>query len=305
MKNLRTFILVCLLAFMFFPATAQMEFTVDGFDYAITSTTDLTVEVVNGPDIAVVTVPSTVVPSSGLFSKRTFRVTSICSGAFSWHGNLESVDMPYITDIDDGIFTHCRNLRQVNMPAATSIGNWAFSDCDALTSVSMPAATSIDREAFYGCNALTSVSMPAATSIDGSAFSDCKSLSDIFVGEQPAHICSKQFDDDTYATVTLHVPSGCASKYRAADGWRWFDFISEDYDPTGIKNTNAENVKVSCENGCVKITGLKNGEKIVFYSVDGRTLATEIAYNGNVSFSAHPGKVVIVKYRNKCAKIAL
>ena len=51
MKYLRTFILVILLAFSVFPAIAQnADFTVDGFGYAITSTTDLTVKVVKGPN---------------------------------------------------------------------------------------------------------------------------------------------------------------------------------------------------------------------------------------------------------------
>ena len=58
MKYLRTFILVMLLAFTVFPAIAEnVDFTVDGFSYAITSTTDLTVEVVQGPNQTVVTVP--------------------------------------------------------------------------------------------------------------------------------------------------------------------------------------------------------------------------------------------------------
>ena len=379
------------------------DFTVDGFSYAITSTTDLTVEVANGPNEAVVTVPSTVE-----YSNITYRVTGIGSEAFCNHKKLTSVDMPSITYISNGFarysnsegttwygaFYGCKKLSQANMPAATSIGDLAFESCDALTSVSLPVATSIGVRAFSGCDALTSVSLPAATLIGGIAFDDCKaltsvslpmaksigdmaffgcdaltsvslpaatsigyqafslcsaltsaslpvatsigyeafrgckaltsvtmpvatsigeraflycdaltsvslpaatsigesafsgcqSLSDIYVGSDPADCYGSTFDKVTYVTATLHVPAGCASKYKAADYWKQFNFISEDYDPTGIKNTNAENVKVLCENGNVNITGLKNGMKVEFYSVNGQLLGASVANAGAVSF---------------------
>ena len=429
-----------LLAFSAFPAIAEdADFTVDGFSYAITSTTNLTVEVVKGPDQAVVTVPSTVV-----FNKRTFRVTEIGGAAFSGRG-LKSIDMPSITYISDGYyyddrvgavgaFIGCKNLSQVNMPSATSIGAYAFKGCDALTSVTMPAATSIGDDAFSGCealtsvtlpvatsigyyafkgcdaltsvsmpaatsigggafsgcDALTSVSMPAATSIGGGAFSGCdaltsvnlpaatsigddafsgcealtsvtlpvatsirqnafsgcyaltsvtmpaatsidheafinckaltsvtlpvatsisiyafsgcQSLSDIYVGSDPAVCYYSPFDKVTYATATLHVPAGCASKYKAAEYWKQFAFISEDYDPTGIKNINAEKVKVLCDNGNVNITGLKNGEKIEFYSVNGQLLGTSVANSGAVSFKTSE-RIVICKIAGISIKV--
>ncbi len=419
------------------------DFTVDGFSYAITSTTDLTVEVANGPNEAVVTVPSTVE-----YSNITYRVTGIGSEAFCNHKKLTSVDMPSITYISNGFarysnsegttwygaFYGCKKLSQANMPAATSIGDFAFDDCkaltsvslpaatsigdwafksckaltsvslpvatsigadafgscdaltsvslpvaksigdmaffgcdaltsvslpattsigyqafslcsaltsaslpvatsigyeafrgckaltsvtmpvatsigeraflycDALTSVSLPAATSIGADAFGVCDALTSVSLPAATSIGESAFSGCQSLSDIYVGSDPADCYGSTFDKVTYVTATLHVPAGCASKYKAADYWKQFNFISEDYDPTGIKNTNAENVKVLCENGNVNITGLKNGMKVEFYSVNGQLLGASVANAGAVSFKTSE-HIVICKMAGTSIKV--
>ena len=134
--------------------------------------------------------------------------------------------------------------------------------------------------------------MPAATSIGEDAFSGCQSLSDIYVGSDPADGFSSPFDKVTYATATLHVPAGCASKYKAADHWKQFAFISEDYNPTGIKNRNAENVKVLCENGNVTITGLKNGEKVEFYSVSGQLLGAPIANGGTVSIKTSEHLVI-------------
>ena len=324
MTHFKTFILSCLLALAAFPVTAKAsDFTVDGFHYSITSTTPLTVEVESGPDEADVTVPSTVV-----FRNRTFRVTGISYYAFRNHTNLRSVDMPSITYIEDGnfngAFEGCSNLSDVNMPAATSIGNcafwgcdaltsvslpaatsigdYAFLGCDSLTSVSLPAATSIGKYAFYDCYALTSVSLPAATSIDYKAFSDCSSLCDIYVGDQPAQCSDDSFSKITYATATLHVPAGCASKYKEANSWKNFAFISEDYDPTGIKNTKVNDVKIYTDNGSVQLTGLKEGEKVVFYSLDGKLIGAQKANSGTISITTSE-PVVICKMGEKSIKI--
>ena len=375
MKYLRTFIIICLLAFTAFPVIAEnVDFTVDGFGYSITSTTPLTVEVVSGPDEAVVTIPSTVV-----FNNRTFRVTGISYDAFRNHTELRSVDMPSITYIEDGngeyyvdnykgAFAGCSNLSHVNMPAATSIGIAAFKDCDALASISLPVATSIGDYAFWDCNALTSISLPAATtigvgafqycntltsvrlpaatSIGGEAFYDCKaltsvslpvatsigheafefcdaltsvslpvatsigndafsacsSLCDIYVGDQPAQCSDNTFSKVTYATATLHVPAGCASKYKAADSWKNFSFISEDYDPTGIKSTKVNDVKIYTDNGSVQLTGLKEGEKVVFYSLDGKLIGAQKANSGTISITTSE-PVVICKMGGKSIKI--
>ena len=443
MTHFKTFILLCLLALAAFPATAKdADFTVDGFGYFITSITPLTVEVVSGPNEAVVTVPSTVV-----FINRAFCVTGISNDAFQNHTKLRSVEMPSITYIEDGngeehsgtytykgAFTGCSNLSDVNMPVATSIGNAAFSDCDALTSVSLPAATtigsyafldcdaltsvslpaatsigdytftgcdaltsvslpaatsigdfafrncddlasislpvatsidygafanckaltsislpvatSIDNSAFWGCDALASVSLPAATSIGEYAFYDCdaltsislpvatsigngafrgcgaltsislpvatsigpdvflscSSLSDIYVGDQPAQCSDDAFNEVTYATATLHVPAGCASKYKAADPWKNFASISEDYDPTGIKSTKVNDVKICTDNGSVQLTGLKEGEKVVFYSLDGKLIGAQKANRGTISITTSE-PVVICKMGGKSIKI--
>ena len=331
MTHFKTFILSCLLALAAFPATAKdADFTVDGFGYSITSTTSLTVKVASGPNKADVTVPSTVV-----FNNRTFRVTGISNDAFQNHTELRSVDMPSISYIQDGYyeyeydmpkgaFTGCSNLSDVNMPAATSIGNFAFYRCPALTSVSLPvatfigygafwycyalasvslpAATSIGSEAFRDCDALASISLPVATRISSGAFYDCSSLCDIYVGDQPAQCSDDPFSKVTYATATLHVPTGCASKYKAANHWKYFTFISEDYDPTGIKSTKVNDVKIYTDNGSVQLTGLKEGEKVVLYSLDGKLIGAQKANSGTISITTSE-PVVICKMGGKSIKI--
>ena len=228
--------------------------------------------------------------------------TTIGNYAFCGCGALTNVSLPAATTIGNYAFESCGALTSVSLPVATSICNFAFESCDALTSVSLPAATSIGQEAFQDCKTLASVSMPVATTIGSGAFSDCSSLCDIYVGDQPAQCSDYTFSKVTYATATLHVPAGCASKYKAADSWKNFSFISEDYDPTGIKSTKVNDVKIYTDNGSVQLTGLKEGEKVVFYSLDGKLIGAQKANSGTISITTSE-PVVICKMGGKSIKI--
>jgi len=228
--------------------------------------------------------------------------TSIGNAAFSDCYALTSVSLPVATSIGDGAFWDCYALTSISLPAATSIGKGAFGGCYALASFSLPAATSIGFRAFGGCHALTSINLTAVTSIGDGAFIGCNALCDIYVGDQPAQCFDDPFSKVTYATATLHVPAGCASKYKAAGLWKNFAFISEDYDPTGIKSTKVNDVKIYTDNGSVQLTGLKEGEKVLFYSLDGKLIGAQKANSGTVSITTSE-PVVICKMGGKSIKI--
>ena len=227
---------------------------------------------------------------------------SIGESAFEDCNALASISLPIAASIGDYAFWHCDALASVSLPVATTIGGSAFGGCKALTSISLPAATTIWDQAFWDCDALTSVSLPVTTYIGPNAFSDCSSLCDIYVGDQPARCSDDAFSKVTYATATLHVPAGCASKYKAAEPWKNFAFISEDYDPTGIKSTKVNDVKIYTDNGSVQLTGLKEGEKVVFYSLDGKLIGTQKANSGTISITTSE-PVVICKMGGKSIKI--
>ena len=111
-----------------------------------------------------VTIPSTVV-----YNRVTYNVTSIGSSAFYGCSGLTSVTIP---------------------ESVTSIGQAAFYGCSGLTSITIPnSVTSIGSSAFYGCSGLTSVTIPnSVTNIGHDAFSDCSGLKSVTIGSSVTSI---------------------------------------------------------------------------------------------------------------------
>ncbi len=144
-----------------------------------------------------------------------------------------------VTKIGDYAFSGCTGLTSISIPnSVTSIGDAAFNGCDGLTSITLPdAVTSIGNNAFDGCRNLTSITIPnSVTSIGDHAFSGCSELTDIYVKRtNPAgYKCQRSNYDGEYHTFeyvpedcTLHVPAGCASKYRRTAPWSRFYNIVE------------------------------------------------------------------------------
>ena len=96
-----------------------------------------------------------------------------------------------------------------NTYSVKSIGWSAFEGCTGLTSITIPSSvTSIGYEAFYGCTGLTSIT---ACKMEPSEY-NCVIGAFYYV---------------PYSSVTLYVPSGCASAYRALAPWSDFSNIVE------------------------------------------------------------------------------
>ena len=107
-------------------------------------------------------------------------VTSIGDSAFSYCGNLTSIEIPSsVTSIGDNAFNGCSGLTSIEIPSSvTSIGGNAFMNCSSLTSIEIPSSvTSIGGNAFMNCSSLTSIVIPeSVTSIGSGAFYGCRSL---------------------------------------------------------------------------------------------------------------------------------
>ena len=168
-------------------------------------------------------------------------VTSIGYGAFSGCSGLTSV----VVDKNNGTYDSrdncnaiidtstnklivgCKNTTIPN--SVTSIGYGAFDGCSGLTSVTIPnSVTSIGEAAFYGCSGLTSVTIPnSVTSIGKYAFEDCFWLTRLVSLAVEPPICGEGvFEEVDKTTCQLLVPEESINKYKTADQWKEFLYIS-------------------------------------------------------------------------------
>ena len=182
------------------------------------------------------------------------KVTTIAWAAFAGCSSLTTLNIhDGVTTIGESAFTGCTSLTSVDIPnSVTTIGPCAFSGC-GLTSITIPdGVKKIQAQTFSGCTGLTSIFIPnKVTAIEDYAFQGCTKLTFIripkgvtSVGKKAFAGCSKlselycyaktvpttygdSFDDSNVNSVTLYVPAGCVSKYKAKAPWNRFSDFSE------------------------------------------------------------------------------
>ena len=79
------------------------------------------------------------------------------------HSTVENDGKTYtVTSIENGAFSYCVDMKSISIPnTVTHIGGMAFSNCSGLTSITIPnSVTSIEAEVFKGCSSLQSITFP-------------------------------------------------------------------------------------------------------------------------------------------------
>ena len=64
-------------------------------------------------------------------------------------------------------------------------------------------------------------------------------------------------------------------------------------------------ISIQSASGFVNISGLNNNETVSFYALDGKSLGTAKSIDGNVSFSAKQGTIVVARIGKESVKIAV
>lgn len=180
--------------------------TVGGISYSV-NTTNKTASVVSnyyGAYSGNIIIPETII-----YDNTTYSVTSIGEDAFDSCSGLTSVTIGNsVKSIGEGAFRYCSGLTSVTIPnSVTFIGEDAFSDCSGLTSVTIGnSVTSIGEIAFYGCSGLTKL---------------------VSLAIEPP-VCGYQvFEGVDKTACRLFVPEESVNKYKTADQWEEFLYISE------------------------------------------------------------------------------
>ena len=223
MKTLRLCLLISAFCLVSVTKATASDFKVDGINYNITSSTDLTVEVTFEPGSYTNKLPYTeelTIPEYVTYRGKTYTVTSIGKKAFNDFAFSGSITIPAsVTSIGDMAFSSCYNLTSITIPensALTSIGEGAFYGCYRLTnSITLPASlTSIGNNAFRNCTDLTSITIPensALTSIGDSTFYNCASIAYINIPEGVASIGDGAFYGCYHLTNSITLPASLTS----------------------------------------------------------------------------------------------
>ncbi len=224
---------------------------------------------------------------------------------FKNNGKVSSFDeLQYFTGltlISDDAFNGCYRLASVTIPSnVTSIGWNAFRACSALSTVILPeGVTTIGNYAFRNCSGLTSVTFPSTvTTIGYDVFRYCSQLKTVISHiESPFDIDANTFDADTYAG-TLIVPRRTRVLYQAREGWKNFQNIVQEGDPTAVSILNDE-VKIAI-GGTIKLSTAfvpADAESVLMWRSDNEQVAT-VDGDGVVTGVAQGTAIITVTTEN-------
>ena len=80
---------------------------------------------------------------------------------------------------------------------------------------------------------------------------------------------------------------------------------SGSFDVTGINNVSMRGIAIQSAGGFITISGLDNDEPVSFYAIDGKNLGTAKSIDGNVSFTAKQGTIILARIGKESVKIAV
>ena len=191
-----------------------------------------------------------------------------------------------VKEIGDSAFYGCSGLTSVTLRSSVeSIGAYAFSDCDLLDSVAIPSGVkAIGEKAFY-CSDITKV------------------VSHIV---DPFPIDASAFSSYTLENGTLYVPDETLTKYKTTAGWKEFKHIVGNMS-TGIEDIVGENVTIRTDGGVLHIDGVKDGTRVVVYSMTGAKVGETKVAGSTVTIptALHKGDIAIVRIGDKSVKVVM
>ena len=192
--------------------------------------------------------------------------------------------------------------------SVTSIKYNAFMECTGLTSVTIPnSVTSIGNYAFSECTGLTSVTIPnSVTSIGYEAFAYCENIENVYCyAEEVPSTDSYVFYDSNIENATLYVPASAIEAYKTTEPWSDFGTIKAIDTTVGVESVNDRGIAIQSAGGFISIAGLANDETVIFFSLDGKNLGTAKSIDGNVSFQAKHGTIILARIGKESVKIAV
>ena len=144
------------------------------------------------------------------------------------------------------------------------------------------------------------------TSIGKEAFAYCENIENVYCyAEEVPSTDSYVFYDSNIENATLHVPASALEAYETTKPWSSFGTIKAIDTTVGVESVKDRGIAIQSAGGFINISGLDNNETVSFYALDGKALGTAKSIDGNVSFSAKQGTIVVARIGKESVKIAV
>ena len=270
-------------------------------------------------------------------------VTSIGVYAFFGCSSLTSIIIPNsVTTIKDKAFAYCSELTSVTLGnSITSIGIDVFSFSNIITRIDCMATTpplvysntfssSIYTNATLnvpkGCAEayqkadywkkfikITSdnqdqCAAPVITYADGKLQFACETAGAEYMYTLTASDAKSSFEKSAgsvgltacYDITAYAVAEGYKNSEQVTATLYWIN--SSDVS-TNINQTEMRGIMAACSGGIITVSGLSDGETVMFYNANGALLYTGTAQNGTISYAPSASGVIIVKIGTASIKV--
>ena len=253
-------------------------------------------------------------------------VTIIEDNIFLGCSNLNSITIPNsVTRIESEAFAGCKNFENVYCYAekVPSTNTDAFKDSyieyatlHVPTSAINAYKTTEPWSSFGTIKALEGsegeakkCETPTISFVSGELVYNCATEGVEYVSEIKSNDINKFYTDKVslsacYDISVTAMKTGYDNSDVATAKLYWLP-SSGTLEGDNINNVAMRGIAIQSAGGFINISGLDNNEKVDFYGVDGKALGSAKSIDGNVSFSAKQGTVVIAKIGNESVKIAV
>ena len=143
------------------------------------------------------------------------------------------------------------------------------------------------------------------TSIGERAFAYCKNIENVYCYAEEVPSAGYDAFDGFSNYATLYVPASAIEAYKTTEPWSDFGTIKAIDTTVGVESVKDRGIAIQSASGFVNISGLDNNETVSFYALDGKALGTAKSIDGNVSFSAKQGTIVVARIGKESVKIAV
>ena len=143
------------------------------------------------------------------------------------------------------------------------------------------------------------------TSIGNRAFAYCKNIENVYCYAEEVPSASSNVFDSNIKNATLYVPASAIEAYKTTKPWSSFATIKAIEDADGIESAKERGIAIQSVGGSINISGLDNNETVSFYALEGKALGTAKSIDGNVSFSAKQGTIVVARIGKESVNIAV